>query len=82
MKDLPQYVPFLGTCARGICALRQMCLAFRNSSDSQDVALASGYNAVPSGMFTVRHWQTELVRNECPGAALHQLQMGSATKAP
>lgn len=82
MKDLSQYVPFLGKCARGICALRRMCLFFRNSPDSQDVALASGYNAVPSGMLTVRHWQAVLVRNECPGAALHQLQMGSAAKAP
>lgn len=82
MKDLPQFVPFLGKCAGGICALRRMCLVLRNSPDSQDVPLASGYNAFPSGMLTVRHWQAELVRNECPGAALHQLQMGSAAKAP
>lgn len=82
MKDLPQFVPFPGNCAGGICALRRMCLVLRNSPDSQDVPLASGYNAVPSGMLTVGHWQAELVRNECPGAALHQLQMGSAAKAP
>lgn len=82
MKDLPQFVPFLGRGAGGICALRQLCLVLRNSLDSQDVPLASGYNDVPSGTLTVRHGQANLVRNECPGAALHQLQMDSAAKAP
>lgn len=39
MKNLPHFVPFLGRCAGGICALRQMCLVLRNSPDSQDVPL-------------------------------------------
>lgn len=67
VKNSPHYVPFVGMCAGGICALqRMMCFVLRNSPDIQDVLFASGYCAVSSGMLTVRHWQAKLVRNDAP----------------